>query len=158
VLVSTFTLDQVRTIVILMLIVVGDQKKAVEDKELLEKFVPQARKLAGNPPPLKGQKEFTAEDIQQIVLFPVVNEACRVIEENLMYRVSDIDVASNMGMGFPRFRGGLVKWADVQYGAKAVCDRLQSLYEETGLKMYQPCNYLRECAEKGKSLETGVEQ
>ncbi len=133
------------------------RKRPVENKDILEKYVPLARKMAGNPKPLKGQQNFTEEDIQQIVLFPVVNEACRVIEEKLVYKVSDIDVASTTGMGFPRFRGGLVQWADVQYGAKKVYDRLQALYEETGLKLYEPSKYLRECAETGRSLESGAQ-
>jgi enoyl-CoA hydratase/3-hydroxyacyl-CoA dehydrogenase len=134
----------------------GKDRKPVEDKELLEKYVPEARKLGGNPKPLKGQENFSDEDIQQIVLFPLVNEACMVIQEKLVYKVSDIDVASTMGMGFPRFRGGLMKWADVQYGAKYIFDRLQSLYDETGIKIYKPSKYLRECAENGTSLEEGA--
>ncbi|KAJ0591550.1 putative isomerase, 3-hydroxyacyl-CoA dehydrogenase, Enoyl-CoA hydratase [Helianthus annuus] len=39
-----------------------------------------------------------------MVLFPVVNEACRVLEEQIVVRASDLDIASVLGMSFPRYR------------------------------------------------------
>jgi enoyl-CoA hydratase/3-hydroxyacyl-CoA dehydrogenase len=48
--------------------------------------------------------KLTDNDIVEIILFPVVNEACRVLDEGISLKASDIDVASVMGMGFPSYR------------------------------------------------------
>ncbi|KAH9305701.1 hypothetical protein KI387_010105, partial [Taxus chinensis] len=44
---------------------------------------------------------FTDKDIIEMVFFPVVNEACRVLDEGIAVQASDLDIASVMGMGFP---------------------------------------------------------
>jgi enoyl-CoA hydratase/3-hydroxyacyl-CoA dehydrogenase len=132
----------------------GEIKKPVPDASI-EQILSRARSQV-NAKPLSNQANFTDEDIQNILLLPAVNEACRVIEEKLVYRVSDIDVASAFGMNFPRLYGGLVKWADVFLGAPKVLEKLEALYRETGLKMFEPSQYLRDCAQNGKSLESGV--
>ena len=44
------------------------------------------------------------QEILGMILFPVVNEACRVLEEEVVVRASDLDVASVLGMSFPSYR------------------------------------------------------
>ena len=44
------------------------------------------------------------QDILEMVFFPVVNEACRVMDENVVIRAADLDIASVLGMGFPKYR------------------------------------------------------
>jgi enoyl-CoA hydratase/3-hydroxyacyl-CoA dehydrogenase len=39
-----------------------------------------------------------------MILFPIVNEACRVLEEGVVIRASDLDIASVLGMSFPSYR------------------------------------------------------
>lgn len=46
----------------------------------------------------------TDEEVVNMVLFPVVNEACRVLEDGVVVRASDLDVATLLGMSFPSFR------------------------------------------------------
>lgn len=120
--------------------------RAHPDPDLYQ-FITAARRKAGNPTPLS----LTDKQIIEFVFYPAVNEACRVIEERMVYRVSDIDIATILGMGFPVWRGGLVKWADM-IGADKIYDRLMAMQRETGSKLFQPCDYLRECAQRGKSL------
>ena len=48
--------------------------------------------------------KLSDSDIVEIILFPVVNEACRVLDEGISLKASDLDVASIMGMGFPSYR------------------------------------------------------
>jgi len=47
---------------------------------------------------------LTDQDILEMIFFPVVNEACRVMDENVVIRASDLDIASVLGMGFPKYR------------------------------------------------------
>uniref|UniRef100_A0A0E0JYD1 Uncharacterized protein n=1 Tax=Oryza punctata TaxID=4537 RepID=A0A0E0JYD1_ORYPU len=84
---------------------------------------------------MPGGKPVTLsdQDILEMIFFPVVNEACRVMDENVVIRASDLDIASILGMGFPRFRGGLVFWADT-IGAPYIHSKLSKwteIYERT---------------------------
>jgi enoyl-CoA hydratase/3-hydroxyacyl-CoA dehydrogenase len=56
-----------------------------------------------------------------------------------------------MGMGFPAYRGGIMKWADT-LGAKYVHDKLATWAKAHG-PVYEPCAYLKRKAESGESLE-----
>ncbi|MFS7903191.1 putative isomerase, 3-hydroxyacyl-CoA dehydrogenase, Enoyl-CoA hydratase [Helianthus anomalus] len=47
---------------------------------------------------------ITDQEIVEMILFPVVSEACHVLEEGFVVRVSDLDVASVLGMSFPSYR------------------------------------------------------
>lgn len=47
---------------------------------------------------------LTDEEIVEMVFFGVVNEACRVLEEDIVVRSADLDIASVLGMGFPSYR------------------------------------------------------
>lgn len=42
--------------------------------------------------------------IAEMVFFPVINEACRVLGEGIAFKASDLDIASIFGMGFPPYR------------------------------------------------------
>lgn len=44
------------------------------------------------------------QEIIQFIFFPVVNEGCRVIDEGIVDKPSDLDVATVMSMGFPAYR------------------------------------------------------
>nr|DAD35549.1 TPA_asm: hypothetical protein HUJ06_006189 [Nelumbo nucifera] len=44
------------------------------------------------------------QEIVEMILFPVVNEACRVMDEGVIVRASDLDIASVLWMGFPSYR------------------------------------------------------
>jgi len=48
--------------------------------------------------------KLTDKDIVEMIFFPVVNEACRVLDEGIAVKASDLDIASIMGMGFPAYR------------------------------------------------------
>jgi 3-hydroxyacyl-CoA dehydrogenase len=93
------------------------------------------------------QRDFTEEEILRRLLFSSVNEACRILEEGKAYRASDIDVMWLHGFGFPRYRGGLMYWAD-QIGVRAVCDQIAAWHQQYG-ERWEPARLLRELAESG---------
>lgn len=47
---------------------------------------------------------MSEKDIVEMIFFPVVNEACRVLDEGIAVKAADLDIASVMGMGFPPYR------------------------------------------------------
>lgn len=122
-----------------------DAKKAETDPELAP-FLERSRADAGRPAALR----LADAEIVERVLLPVVNEACRCLEEGIAIRASDIDVASVMGMGFPQYRGGLMHWADT-LGAATIVERL-SAWERAHGSLYTPCAYLQARAERGEKL------
>lgn len=60
-------------------------------------IVEKSRKLTNIMP---GGKPISVTDkeIVEMILFPVVNEACRVLDEGVVIRASDLDIASVLGM------------------------------------------------------------
>ncbi|KAH0941142.1 hypothetical protein HID58_000779 [Brassica napus] len=105
--------------------------------------VEESRKLTNIMP---GGKPISVSDkeIVEMILFPVVNEACRVLDEGVVIRASDLDVASVLGMSFPSYRGGIIFWADT-VGPKYIYERLKRLSETYG-GFFKPSRYLEERA------------
>ncbi|KAK9697687.1 hypothetical protein RND81_08G054200 [Saponaria officinalis] len=101
---------------------------------------------------MPGGKPISVSDreILEMVLFPVVNEACRVLDEGVVVRASDLDVASVLGMSFPSYRGGIVFWADT-VGPSHIYKSLQKWTELYG-NFFKPSSYLEERVSKGLSL------
>jgi len=93
------------------------------------------------------QKTFTDSEILRRLLFSSVNEACRILEEGKAYRASDIDVMWLHGFGFPRYRGGLMYWAD-GIGVKEVYAQIANWHQQYGAR-WAPSRLLRELAESG---------
>jgi 3-hydroxyacyl-CoA dehydrogenase len=77
------------------------------------------------------QRSFTDEEILRRLLFASVNEACKILEEGKAYRASDIDVMWLNGFGFPRYRGGLMYWADT-IGVAEVYRQIQAWHQRYG--------------------------
>jgi 3-hydroxyacyl-CoA dehydrogenase len=94
-----------------------------------------------------AQKAFTDQEILRRLLFSSVNEACRILEEGKAYRASDIDVMWLHGFGFPRYRGGLMFWAD-GIGVRDVYNQIASWHQQYG-ERWAPSALLRQLAESG---------
>jgi 3-hydroxyacyl-CoA dehydrogenase len=93
-----------------------------------------------------AQREFTDEEILRRLLFASVNEACRILDEGKAYRSSDIDVMWLGGFNFPRYRGGLMYWADTIGGPAEVYRQIQAWNQQYG-ERWAPSPYLRRLAE-----------
>jgi 3-hydroxyacyl-CoA dehydrogenase len=52
------------------------------------------------------------EEIVQRLIFALVNEAAKILEEGIASKASDIDMVYLTGYGFPLFRGGPMCYAD----------------------------------------------
>ncbi|QQS11080.1 MAG: enoyl-CoA hydratase/isomerase family protein [Rhodospirillales bacterium] len=96
------------------------------------------------------RRAFTDEEILHRLLFSSVNEACKIIEEGKALRASDIDVMWLNGFGFPRYRGGLMFWAD-GVGAREIYNQVAAWHQRYGGR-WRPSALLREIAESGGAL------
>ena len=64
-------------------------------------------------------------------MFASIDEAARILEEELVTRPGDIDVVCVYGFGFPIHRGGPLYYAD-QVGVWQVFDGLRYYYDRQG--------------------------
>ncbi|XBI62054.1 hypothetical protein VPH35_042750 [Triticum aestivum] len=114
-------------------------------QHVIDEYRRQAKTMPGGKP-----VTLSDQDILEMVFFPVVNEACRVMDENVVIRAADLDIASVLGMGFPKYRGGLIFWADT-VGASYIHSKLSKWAEMYG-DFFKPSSYLEERAKSGRPL------
>jgi 3-hydroxyacyl-CoA dehydrogenase len=67
--------------------------------------------------------DIPEQEIVERLMYPLINEGTKILEEGIAYRPGDIDVVWVAGYGFPDHRGGPLFMAD-QIGLKAIAERL----------------------------------
>ena len=78
-----------------------------------------------------AQRAVSDEEIHDRILYAMVNEGARILEEGIAARASDIDITWITGYGWPKYRGGPMFWADLQ-GMTQVLDKLGALQARFG--------------------------
>ena len=58
------------------------------------------------------QREISKDEIRERLLYPMVNEGAKILDEKMAQRASDIDVVWINGYGWPLYTGGPMFWAD----------------------------------------------
>ena len=94
-------------------------------------------------------------EILETCLFPMINEAVKILEENKAQRPSDIDVVWLNGYGWPADKGGPMFYGDI-VGAQAILDRMEKLGAEDA--EFSPAETLRQLASSGgkfTEIDTG---
>ncbi len=91
-----------------------------------------------------------AEDILARLLYPVVNEAAKLLEEGVALRASDIDVAAVLGYSWPTFTGGPMFWADT-VGLSKIVTTLRALESKYG-EAFSPSPLLEKLAGTGRGF------
>src|SRR5262249_32119985 len=74
-----------------------------------------------------------SEEIVERCILPMINEASRCLEEQIVSSASEVDLGMIMGTGFPPFRGGLLRYGDT-LGAKTIVDRLKKYQARFGAR------------------------
>ena len=98
--------------------------------------------------------EMTDEEIVERVLFPLVNEGFKCLEEGIAHQPSDIDVIYLYGYGFPAWRGGPMFWADNEIGLPRLLQRLREFAAHfPGTEHFVPSALLETCVQRGTTLE-----
>jgi 3-hydroxyacyl-CoA dehydrogenase/enoyl-CoA hydratase/3-hydroxybutyryl-CoA epimerase len=89
-------------------------------------------------------------EIRGRLVLAMVNEAARVLEEGIVRRASDVDLAMIMGTGFPPFRGGLLRFADTIH-ARTILSRLTEFEEKYGAR-FAPADLIRRLAQENRGF------
>jgi 3-hydroxyacyl-CoA dehydrogenase/enoyl-CoA hydratase/3-hydroxybutyryl-CoA epimerase/enoyl-CoA isomerase len=114
----------------------GDRGQADPDVE------PILAKHRGGPRP-------DASQLQDRLFLPMLLEATRVLEENIVREPADVDMGLILGIGFPPFKGGILRWAD-SVGAGELLERLEP-YRSLGPR-FQPTDTLTKMAQTGQTF------
>ena len=81
------------------------------------------------------QTTMPKEKIIETLVYPMINEALHILQENKAQRPSDIDVVWLFGYGWPRSKGGLMFYAD-QIGAANILQKMKTLsLEDKNIKI-----------------------
>src|SRR3954451_10308030 len=94
------------------------------------------------------RRNVSKDEIIERLIYPMVNEGARILEEGIATRPGDIDVVWLYGYGFPAWRGGPMHWADT-VGLKTIRDRLRQLAKDSGDKRHEPAALLNKLADEG---------
>jgi 3-hydroxyacyl-CoA dehydrogenase len=90
------------------------------------------------------------EEIVERIIIPMINEAANIVDEGIALRASDVDVTYVHGYGFPRYRGGLMFYADT-LGLDKVLETMRRYQAEDGDAM-APAPLLEKLAKEGGSF------
>jgi len=83
-------------------------------------------------------------------VFAMIAEAARCLDEDVVRGPEWLDLAMVMGVGFPPFRGGLLRYAD-SLGLESVVERLQIREDGLGAR-FEPPEALVRKARSGKGF------
>ncbi|WP_031554010.1 3-hydroxyacyl-CoA dehydrogenase NAD-binding domain-containing protein [Parvularcula oceani] len=72
----------------------------------------------------REQRQIGDQEILERLLYPMVNEGAKILEEGIAQRSSDIDIVWINGYGWPPYTGGPMFWAE-RRGLKTVLDGLE---------------------------------
>jgi len=115
-----------------------------EDPEVLA-IVDAERQKKGIAP-----RQFTPEEIMRRYMAAMVNEGAKVVEEGIALRPLDVDVTFLYGYGFPRHRGGPMKYADMVGPAKILED-IRAFAKEDPL-FWKPAPLLEKLVAEGRDF------
>ncbi len=96
-------------------------------------------------------REFTDEEIVRRYMAAMVNEAAKVVGEGIARRPLDVDMTLLFGYGFPRYRGGPLKWADLT-GLPELLKDIEAFAREDAY-FWQPAPLLQELVRDGRSFD-----
>lgn len=116
------------------------------DPEVLE-IVQAERARKGVTP-----RAFSAEEIMRRYMAAMVNEGARVLADGIALRPLDIDVTLVAGYGFPRWRGGPMKWADQQGLAAVLADIRRFAAEDP--TFWTPAPLLEKLVAEGRDFDS----
>lgn len=114
---------------------------------------PEVEKLIDETLLRLGRKKRVVSDdeILERMMYPMINEGAKILEEGIAARPSDIDVVWLYGYGWPIYRGGPMFWADT-VGLKHIADRLSFYAKETNDPSLEPAPLLKKLAAEGKTF------
>jgi 3-hydroxyacyl-CoA dehydrogenase/enoyl-CoA hydratase/3-hydroxybutyryl-CoA epimerase len=98
-------------------------------------------------------RSLSREELQERMVFLMINEAAWVLEERIVTEPADVDFAMIMGTGFAPFRGGPLRYAD-SIGIDKIVGAMENLVDR-GAAHFEPCPWLKAMSGTGKRFYPG---
>ncbi|WP_404941738.1 3-hydroxyacyl-CoA dehydrogenase NAD-binding domain-containing protein [Pseudomonas danubii] len=121
-------------------------RSASQDPEVLA-IIDAERTRAGITP-----RAFSNSEILRRYMAAMINEGANVVHEGIALRPLDVDITLIHGYGFPRYRGGPLKYAD-QYGLPQVLADIREFAEEDPL-FWTASPLLVQLVERGENFDS----
>ncbi len=123
-------------------------KRDAIPSQLVNKMIEDHRKELGVTP-----RKIPDEEIVQRLVFALVNEGARIVEDGIAARASDIDMVYITGYGFPMHRGGPMLYAD-QVGLFNVAQAMKRFQRNPrdDAKFWEPAPLIQRLVAEGKTF------
>jgi len=113
----------------------------------IEEICEQERKRAGITP-----KKFDDTEILDKYIAAMVYEGTKILSEQIALKPSDIDVVFTNGYGFPKWRGGPMKYADM-IGLDKILKNITK-YSEEDPRFWSPPKLLEDLVKQNKNFDS----
>ncbi len=123
----------------------GGKRTPIRDPEVEAIVVNASKKLGFTRRPI------SEDEILGRMIYPMINEGARILEEGVALRPGDIDIVWINGYGFPIGKGGPMHWAD-SVGLAKIAASLNEYAKITGDDTLKPAPLLAKLAAEGKGF------
>jgi len=117
-----------------------DENRQRTPSDVTRKIVADFAAKAGKP-----QRAIAKDEIRERLLYPMINEGAKILDEGMAQRPGDIDTVWLNGYGWPAWTGGPMYWASHEG-----LDKVVAGLERYGLEVSP---YLRRKAEAGQGFD-----
>ena len=120
-------------------------RSPIPDPEVEQLIVAASRRLG------VARRPIGKQEIVERLLFPMINEGAKILDEGVARRPGDIDVIWIYGYGFPVWRGGPMYYAD-QVGLPYIRDKLAAFARQSNDERLAPSDLLKKLAAEDKTF------
>jgi len=99
----------------------------------------------------KPQKTMDETEIQMRCIIPMINEAANILDEKIVDSAATVDLGLIFGIGFPPFRGGLLRYADNE-GLDRIVDALKHFALTVDAERFEVSTFLLDLVDKKKKF------
>lgn len=89
----------------------------------------------------EASTEMDETEIQMRLVLPMINEAARILDEKVVEDAATVDLGLIFGIGFPPFRGGLLRYADNE-GLDRITTAINKFANEVSTERFELSPYL----------------
>ena len=125
-------------------------KRDAQPDPVVDQLIAEHRKATGVTP-----RKLSDDEIVHRLVFALVNEGAKILQEGIASRASDIDMIYLTGYGFPLHRGGPMLYADM-YGLYNVINRMNDFAANPhgDSTFWTPAPLLAKLAAEGKGFNS----
>jgi 3-hydroxyacyl-CoA dehydrogenase len=97
------------------------------------------------------RKQIAESEMLERLIYPMINEGAKILEERMALRASDIDVIWVYGYGWPIYRGGPMHYAD-GIGLKKIAEQLGEFAGRFNEPALKPAALLQQLAQEERGF------